>query len=125
MCSDKPSSWSKWLPLAEWWYNTNFHSSTQTTPYEVLYGQPPPIHLPYLPREASNQAVERTLSAREGVIQLLKFHLLRAQNQKSQQADKHRSDRVFNIGDFVYLKPQPYRQLSMRRLSYHKLLPKF
>lgn len=43
MCSDKPSNWSKWLTLAEWWYNTNFHSSIQTTPYEVVYGQAPPF----------------------------------------------------------------------------------
>lgn len=52
MCSDKPASWSKWLALAEWWYNTNFHSSIHTTPYEVVYGQAPPIHLPYFPGEA-------------------------------------------------------------------------
>ncbi|CAM8943168.1 unnamed protein product [Rhodiola kirilowii] len=41
MCSDKPHLWSKWLPLAEWWYNTTFHSATQLTPYEVVYGQAP------------------------------------------------------------------------------------
>jgi hypothetical protein len=42
-----------------------------------------------------------------------------------QQADKHRSDRVFSIGDYVYLKLQPYRQLSMKSHGFHKLLPKF
>lgn len=89
MCSDIPKTWSQWLALAEWWYNTNYHSSTHTTPYEVVYGQPPPIHLPYLPGEASNDTLERTLSAREVVIQI-------------------------QIGDFVYLKLQPYRQISVR-----------
>jgi transposase InsO family protein len=24
----KPRDWSMWLPMAEWWYNTNHHSST-------------------------------------------------------------------------------------------------
>lgn len=90
MCSEKPTAWFQWLALAEWWYNTNYHSSIHTTPYEVVYGQPPPIHLPYLPGEASNEAVERTLSSREAVIHILKFYLLRAQNRMSQQADKHR-----------------------------------
>lgn len=47
MTSDKPHMWSKWLPLAEYWYNTNFHSATQSTPYEIVYGQPPPVYLPY------------------------------------------------------------------------------
>lgn len=114
-----------WIPLAEWWYNTNFHSAIQTTPFEVVCGQAPPIHLPYLPGEARHPAVERTLSAGEAVIQLLKFHLLRVQNRMAQHADRHRSDRLFSIGNFVYLKLQPYNQFSIRKQSFHKLLPKF
>ena len=60
MCVDSPQQWPKWLPLAEWWYNTTFHSAIQTTPYEVVYGQPPPIHLPYLPGESKVQLVDRS-----------------------------------------------------------------
>jgi len=44
MCLSFPKEWSKWLPLAEFWYNTTFHSTIQLTPYEVLYNQPPPLH---------------------------------------------------------------------------------
>lgn len=36
MCCDNPHEWSSWLPLAEWWYNTHFHSATQLTPYEIV-----------------------------------------------------------------------------------------
>ncbi|PNX71154.1 Ty3/gypsy retrotransposon protein [Trifolium pratense] len=117
--------WFKWLSLAEWWYNTNYRSSIHTTPFEVVYGQPPPIHLPYLPGSAINLTVDRYLMAREEAIKLLKFHLLRAQNRMTQQANKHMSDRVFAIRDYVYLKLQPYRQLSMKSHGVHKLLPKF
>lgn len=125
MCAKKPSSWLKWLSLAEWWYNTNFHSLIHTTPYEVVYGQAPPIHLPFLPGKATNPDVERTISKREAVIHLLKFHLLRAQKRMSQQANKHRSDRNFSPGDYVYLKLQPYRQFTISNASFHKLLPKY
>jgi hypothetical protein len=104
MCSDQPKQWSKWLSLAEWWYNTTYHSSIHTTPFEVVYGQPPPIHLPYLPGSATTLTVDRSLMAREEAIKLIQFHLLRAQNRMLQQANKHRSDRVFAIGDYVYLK---------------------
>nr|GEY68712.1 reverse transcriptase [Tanacetum cinerariifolium] len=38
----------KWLSLAEWWYNTNHHSAINTTPYEIVYGQCSPIHVPYV-----------------------------------------------------------------------------
>ena len=27
--SDKQTQWFKWLPLAEWWYNTSFHTATK------------------------------------------------------------------------------------------------
>ncbi|GKC27067.1 reverse transcriptase [Tanacetum coccineum] len=50
-----------WLPLAEFWYNTNCHSSTKATPYEIVYGQPPPIHLPYVPGDSMVEAVDRSL----------------------------------------------------------------
>lgn len=54
---DKPTTLSKWI-LAEWWYNTIYHSATRTTPYEIVYGQPPPIHLPCLPSKSTSRAVD-------------------------------------------------------------------
>ena len=77
MCGDKPKEWVKWLPLAEFWYNTNFHSAIQTTPYEVVYCQTPPIHIPYVAGESKVENVDRTLQSREEAIQMLKFHLKR------------------------------------------------
>lgn len=43
----------------------------------------------------------------------------------SQQADRHRLDRSFSLGDFVFLKLQPYRQATMRLQAHHKLTPKY
>lgn len=125
MCSDKPKEWLKWLPLAEYWYNTSFHSAIQSTPYQVLYGQPPPIHLPYLPGSSSLDAVDRSLTTREQALHLLKHHLAAAQNRMKQQADKHRSERNFNLGDWVYVKLQPYRQHSLKNHHCHKLAPRY
>lgn len=93
--ADAPQTWSKWLPLAEWWYNTTFHSAIKCTPFEIVYGQPPPVHLPYLPGESSSVVVDRSLQKREELITMLKFHLLRAHNRMKQYADSHRSQREF------------------------------
>ena len=40
--SDKKKQWVKWLPLAERWYNTSFHTATKLTPFMALYGYHPP-----------------------------------------------------------------------------------
>lgn len=80
MTSDKPQMWSRWLSLAEYWYNTSYHSAAQSTPYEIVFGQPPPVHLPYLPGEAKVQVVAKSLQEREYMLLILKFHLLRAQH---------------------------------------------
>lgn len=44
------------------------------TPYEVVYGQLPPQHLPYLPGESKVAVVAKFLQERENMILILKFH---------------------------------------------------
>ncbi|GKF29936.1 retrotransposable element Tf2 [Tanacetum coccineum] len=69
-------------------------------------------------------AVDRTLEAIEQAIQILKFHLERSQNRRKQQADKSRTDRELNVGDWVFLKLQPHRQVSIRQGKQNKFSPK-
>jgi transposase InsO family protein len=42
MCFTTPKRWYYWLSLAEWWYNTSYHTSLNLTPFQALYGFPPP-----------------------------------------------------------------------------------
>lgn len=113
MTGERPKDWVKWLPLAEFWYNTSYHSAANTTPYQVVYGQVPHVHRPYLAGESTAEVVDRSLQAREAVIKLLKFYLQRAQNRMKILVDKKRTEKEFQVGDFVYLKLQPYRQISV------------
>lgn len=83
------------------------------SPFEVVYGQAPPIHLPYLLGESKVAVVARSLQKRKNMLLLLNFHLMRAQHRMKQMADQHFTERDFDIGDFVYVKLQPYRQQSV------------
>jgi hypothetical protein len=33
-----PRQWSKWLSVAEFWYNTAYHSALGNSPFEIFYG---------------------------------------------------------------------------------------
>jgi len=83
------------------------------------------MHLPYIPSETKGEAVDRTMQRREAMIQMLKFFLFMAQHRMKVQADKHRSKRFFDVGNWVWLKLQPYKQQSLQFRVTQKLAPKF
>ena len=59
-------------------------------------------------------------------LQLLKDNLNLAQNRMKQQEDQHRSERSFDVGDWVFLRLQPYKQMSLKQAKKdNKLSPKY
>ena len=121
---EKPHSWVHWLGLAEYWYNTSYHSSIKMTPFKALYGFEPPLHVPYLPGDSNVEAVDLALRDREEMIGILKRNVQKAADRIKRQADHHRSDKEFMIGDWVWLKLRDYRQKSIKG-QHHKFEPKF
>jgi hypothetical protein len=91
--SKKQNQWAQWLPLAEWWYNTSYHTATRMTPFEDLYGKKPPSVLSYLPGASKVQAVDLTLTAREAILRTLKENFVMAHNRMKQQVDQGCSER--------------------------------
>jgi len=69
--------------------------------------------------------LEAWLQERELLSRLINQQLLRAQQCMKHQADKHRSERIFSVGDRVYLKLQPYIQTSVANRSNQKLAFRF
>jgi hypothetical protein len=58
--------------------------------------------------------VDCVLRDRTQILRLLKDNLTVAQSRMKYQADKHRSEREFNIGDWVLLRLQPFHQLYIQ-----------
>ncbi|GKE48577.1 retrotransposable element Tf2, partial [Tanacetum coccineum] len=71
------------------------------------------------------ELVDRSLTAREEAIEVCKFHLKRAHDRMKSEADKHMTDREYMVGDWVYLKLQPHKQVTIRKGKQYKLSPKY
>lgn len=66
--------------------------------------------------------LEDWLQEKVVMTDLILQHLARAQLHMKSQADKHRSERSFDVGDMVYVRLQPYIQSSLAPWSNQKLV---
>lgn len=120
-----PRQWSKWLSLAEYWYNTSYHSAIGRSPFEVLYGQTPRHFGITKLQECIVPDLESWLKERNLLTQLIQQQLVRAQNRMKHYANSNRSEREFQVGDMVYLKLQPHLQSSIAPRGNNKLIFRF
>jgi hypothetical protein len=120
-----PHKWNLWLSLAEFWYNTSFHSALRRSPFEVLYGRPPRHFGLAAEDSATDVDLATWLSNRELMTKVVRQHLHRAQSRMKSKADKARLEREFAVGERVYLKLQPYIQTSVAPWANHKLSFKY
>ena len=118
---DEPNRWSKYLYLAEFWYNTSYHSAIEMTPFQALYGRPPPLIPHYILGNSPVASIDATLVEHQRVLGTLKETLRRTRQRMVDQANKHRSVKEFNVGDFMNLRLRVYRQSSVARRDVQKL----
>ena len=118
---DHPHKWKQWLALAEFWYNTTYHSIRDCSPFKFLYGYDPPVMVvPWL-RDGEDRDVTIWLQERHVISELLKERLAQAQNRMKQLADRGRTPREFQVGELLLLKLQPYAQKTVVNRPYPKL----
>ncbi|CAM8968266.1 unnamed protein product [Rhodiola kirilowii] len=123
--SEHQRDWLQLLPWAEFCYNTALHSSTGTSPYEIVYGRPPPALLDHIPGSTTLASVEEHIQCRDQLLCDLKANLYKSQQRMQQQANSKRQDKGFDIGEFVWVRLQPYRQNSLRIKKTNKLAKRF
>lgn len=124
-CSYKPDVWTWWLPWAAYWHNITLNSPIGLTPYEVVYGRRHLALIQYIPKTVKLQAIENALMDRDQISKLLKDNLAIARERMKSYADKKRSERTFEVGDWVLLKLQPIDSYLSKGLYYKSYLPNF
>ena len=122
---DQPKQWKTWLPLAELWYNSSYHSAIGYSPFKALYGHEPAM--PTVPPEASDASpqVAELITNRADHLLRLKEHLAKAQHRMKTYADRNRVERQYQVGEQVLLKLQPYAQTSVANRPFPKLAFKY
>jgi hypothetical protein len=120
-----PKSWLRWLPWAEYCYNTSFQSALKTTPFQVVYGRPPPSLISYTADRAKVQAVDRQLVDRDVFLQEIRERLRHAQDLMKQQYDAGHRDVFFEVGEWVWLRLHQRQAAAITEKTAGKLAPKF
>ncbi|KAL4012834.1 hypothetical protein IC575_029949 [Cucumis melo] len=124
-CNEHPISWDKFIPWTELWYNTTFHASAKATPFQLVYGRPPPPLISYGHQKIPNNEVKAMLNERDLALNALKENLGNAQNRMKKMAEQKRRELKFKVEEEVYLKLRPYRQRSLVRKRCEKLTPRY
>jgi hypothetical protein len=85
--NDRPRQWLRWLPWAEYTYNTAYQSSLHAPPFRVVYGCDPPSIRSYEPGDTRVAAVAQEMEERAAFLDDIRYRL-----QQAQKSQKHAYD---------------------------------
>ncbi|GJV45947.1 putative reverse transcriptase domain-containing protein [Tanacetum coccineum] len=106
---DFGKGWYRHLPLVEFSYNNNYHTSIKAAPFEALYGQK--CRSPICWAEVGDAQLtgpKIVHETTEKIIQIKKCIQAERDRQKS-YADRRRKPLEFEVGDKVMLKVSPWK----------------
>ena len=125
------TNWDDLLPMAEFAINSTPNESTKFSPFQLMYGKIPQMPVDLVDRDSVTPAAEEFISAMAGAVKEARENILKAQQGQKTQADKHRRDHQFKIGDRVRLSSKNLslatgtRKLSPRWVGPYEILEKF
>ncbi|KAH0682484.1 hypothetical protein KY289_020236 [Solanum tuberosum] len=120
-----PTQWPRWIPWAEFWFNTTYHGSTKMTPFRALYGRYPPSLLRFTDEISVVEKVNQQLIDHNTILDELKANLTHAQAQMKVYANAKHREVVFQPCDLVYLRMQHFKLRSLAKKVNQKLSPRY
>ncbi|RLN33026.1 putative retroelement [Panicum miliaceum] len=125
LTGDRPRQWLRWLPWAEFVFNTAYQPSLRDTPFRVVYGREPPSIRSYEPGDTRVAAVARNMEEREEFLADIRYRLEQAQAVHKHHYDKNHRQVVYHVGDWVLLRLRQRAASSLPQATTGKLKPRF
>ena len=104
-CNEHQDDWDDYLDMLELGFNSTTQSSTQHSPFELLYGMKPrlPVDVALAPIAPKNPAAIDRAERMQSALRFARSHLLDAQQRQAKNADRHRRHAAFAVGDAALL----------------------
>jgi hypothetical protein len=125
LTGDRPRQWLRWLPWAEYVYNTAFQASLRDTPFKIVYGRDPPSIRSYEPGETRVAAVAKSMAERDELLADARCRLEQAQAVYKRHYDKNHREARYAVGDWVWLRLRHRAPASLQGAPKGKLRPRF
>ena len=120
------NNWDHLLSFVELAYNAAFHQSIKMSPFECDLGYLPPISFQWGEKvTSSNQSVEQLREHLVFVDKFVRSMLQQARQRMKENADTHRREIEFNVGDYVLLDRTRLSIDAYQNFNRKKFLPKF
>ena len=96
--ADSPTDWFKLLPWIELWYNTTYQSSSQMTPFEVVYVIPPLTVSRYV-MDGSHNPFTVAFRKPDETLSPLRTNILNFKERMKYFVEKGRGEVTLKVGD--------------------------
>lgn len=98
----RQNDWAKWLPLAQFVYNTTIHSALGISPAEALYGVRPELRTSVNdPSKPVHADAKHRIAAIRHLRRELEHRLQRSKENMKKAYDRKHQEMTFRIGDWV------------------------
>jgi hypothetical protein len=125
LTGDRPHQWLRWLPWAEYLFNTAYQSSLRDTPFRVVYGRDPPSLRSYEPGDTRLPAVAKSMAERAEFLADVRGHLELAQATQKLFYDRNHRAVSYQVGDWALLRLRQHSASSLPQAASGKLKAHF
>jgi hypothetical protein len=119
-----PGSWDKNLSWAEFSYNNSYQESLKMAPFEVLYGCRCSTPLNWIEPGEKIIFEPNLVEEAETAVSRIKDNLRAVKSRQESYANKRRRPLEFMVGDHVYLKVSPMKDIKKFGMR-GKLAPRY